>query len=322
MTVYPNLLATNEPMNDQEILLALARELQHHFTSFVEAFHDLFDESEAWKKDESEKRAEQHLENYNDARRRLRLTVGQASVLHLPGAEHKRERWFLQQVLLEEAPLDKLFRSLGQRNSLHFSEEELNPIVEEYLSWFSYLDYAQAKLEGAVLVVNAGELPPDLMHFVTEIQECYAFQRYTAVYALCRTALEAGLLPVYRANQLAHPDSRNSQYVRKRIEGTKMKSEKKKRLTAYSQLYSNLTLDDFSPSLEQMITRLCWLSNYSKAKVGDELLRSLLHDIRDRGNSMIHANMTANRQSARQMMIDLFQALHALHEVESQSDDL
>lgn len=307
-------------MDDNDELLALARELDEHFSGFVQAFTNYHDPSEAWRKEEASEKVGRHLEGYNDARRRLRLLVGETSVLKLPGPEHKRERWFLQQVLLEESPIDQFLRKLEVRNPLHFTDDELEPIVEEYLSWFSYLDYAQAKLVGAVLVVNAGELPADLMHFVYEIQECYAFQRYTAVYALCRTALEAGLLPVYQANRLDHPDSANSRYVRERIDNTKLKSWRKEMLTKNRELFSHLTLDDFSPTLDQMITRLCWLPNYSKAKVGDGKLRDVLHDIRRRGNSLIHANRTADRQSAKRMMHDLLQALHTLYEVEPHQD--
>lgn len=308
-------------MSDSDELLALARELDEHFSGFAQSFVDYRDPSEAWREEELLEEARRYLEGYNDAHRRLRLLVGETSILKLPGPEHKRERWFLQQVLVGESPLDRLLLKMDVQNPLHFTEDELEPIVDEYLSWFSYLEYAQAKVAGAVLVVNAGELPPDLMHFVHEIQECFAFKRYTAVYALCRTALEAGLLPLYRVNRLDHPDSRNSQYVRGKINGTRMSPKKKKRLTAYDQLYSHLTLDDFSPTLEQMITRLCWLPNYSGARVGEEWLRNVLHSIRDRGNSLIHANTTADRASARQMMNDLFQALHALYEIDVHTEE-
>lgn len=244
------------------------------------------------------------LDEYDAARRRLRILVHEHSELLLPEAEHTEARLVLQASLLGEMPLDRLMAGEDGSQRIDFSEEELAPVVEEYLSRFSYLEYAQNKLNGAFLVVKAESLPETASHFVDEIVECFAFERYTAVYALARVALESAIRGVYLENGLANPDSLNARLVREK----------------YLMSGRKLTLDDFSPSLDQMIRRLCTLRPYQSAVVetgltGTEPLEALLHRIREGGNSILHGNRVATRATARTMMHDLFRGLHALHEI-------
>ena len=274
-------------------------------------------DSEFWRRDQ----LPGLLDTYDDTRRRLRLLVEDTSVLTLPGPEYALERGVLQEALLGELPLDRLLASDQPGNSLSFTTEELEPLGEQMLTWFSHYDYAQNRLSGAVLVLNAGAFGGDAAVFVDEIVECYAFERYTAVYALCRTALEASLRPVYQAHGLADPDSASSRHVGEKIRRQRYPDWKKRRYTDEDRLY----VEDFSPDLDQMITRLCWLDPFSRATVsrgltGAEPLRHVLHSIRDRGNSIIHAYRTADQASARDMMRDLFAALHVVYEARVDED--
>ena len=296
-------------MPDREDVITLARELQEKHDEVVSFF---VDGGEAWRRPS----IEEALEEYHALRRRLKIAVGEMNVVVLPGAEYAGERRTIQNALANELPLDWLHERVGVSSRIFFEIDELEPIAEEYLSWFSQYDYARARLESAVLVLNAGDVPEIFSHYVREVQECFAFQRYTAVYALSRTTLEAGLLPIYQQNRLDKPDSENAQRVRSSILSTRSPDWRKRHLTEDKNLFSSLSIDDFSPSLDQMITRLCWLPRYSAAKVREERLRDVLHRIRDRGNSLIHGRRTADRATAKEMMHDLFRSLHVIYEVE------
>lgn len=305
-------------MSTEAELVAVAHELLETQLDVVKAMLALKRPEDAEAKAAAVKVAAERFQALDDVRRRLRLLVAGDQVVYMPN--HDMERGVINEALRYEMPLDKYLASRDIDVRVDFDWEDIEPIAEDHLMGFSEIDYAYARVQGAVLVVRAGELPGDLLHFIDEIQECFAFERHTAVYALCRVALEAALLHVYRLNGLDHPDTSNSMHVRERINGRPMKPYRKKFLTEDPRLYSDLTLDDFSPTLDQMITRLCWLSRYSAAKVGDEWLSAVMHRIRDRGNSLLHANRTAGKESAVGMMDDLFRALHVLYEVEPHLD--
>ena len=273
------------------------------------------------------KRGEEDLErvvaalaSYDDARRRLRLLIADTPALTLPGAEHAFSRGILQEVLSESTPVDRVRKTLGIDGGLTFTDEELDPVAQNYLAWFSHWDYAQARLEGSVLVLRAGSLPGDLNHLISEIQECYAFQRGTAVVSLCRTALEVGLRPIYSVNHLHDPYSANSAYVRDKIYTTRARPGRKRHLTEDENLYSDKTADDFSPTIDQMITRLCWLPRYSEATVGERLLRDAMHHLRDKANAHVHGNASEDSVGPKPMMATLFQCLHALYEIDPHED--
>lgn len=302
-------------MPDNTELLALAREIEGHQVGFVAAISAYLDPSEQWKKEQSYAEAGGHLNAYNDARRRLRLLVADTPILKLPGHEHAKERGFLNAVLLNESLVDRFLSEAGARNPLDFDIEELEPLAEEYLAWFSHYEYARARLEGAVLVLNAGVLPDDFQEFVSEIQECFAFERYTAVCALCRTTLESGLLRVYAANQLDDRESANSKAVKDLVERNVEDKGLRKALTSRSNLFFSGTLDDERPTIFQMSERLCWLPAYRDAEAGDEPLREVLARVRKQGNDLIHAKWAGDYKAAKSLMTDLFRALHLLFEL-------
>lgn len=296
----------------EEELLALAVKIQE---LGQEILGIMLIDSESWKSD----RLGGLFGDYEDAHRRIRLLASETGTVNLPRAEHRQARKALQAALLRELPLDRLLAAEGATQRIDFTDEELEPVVERYHEWFSHYDYASNKLNGAFLVLRVERLPSEAAHFVDEIVECYAFKRYTAVYALARVALESSLRGIYRANGLADSDSTNSRSVRDRVRSSALSKDDKKRLTG-GRIYSKLTLDDFSPTLDQMIRRLCFLTSYGNATVisgmtGSEPLETLLNRVRDRGNSVLHGNRVADASSAREMMNDLFRAVHALHEV-------
>jgi len=306
--------------------------LKHDLLRLAATLQDLTDEilgillldSEAWK----EGLLPSLLDAYEEAQRELRVLVHDDAEVALPGPENEKARATIQRALLGELPVDLMLSEGHGRESFEFSDSEVEAVAQDFLSWYSHYDYARAKLGGASLVLAAGALPEEASGFVGEILECYAFQRYVAVYALARVAMEATLRAVYVREGLANPDSDASRRVRERIESSAdLDKGKRKGLlsrSAYARRsgseLSDLTLDDFSPRLFQMIQRLCFLDAYAAATVasgfsGREPLLGVLERIRQRGNSILHGNRTADRESARAMMRDLIRALHVVHEV-------
>lgn len=262
------------------------------------------------------------LEEHEDLHRRLRLLVRDEGQIHLTGPDDSWVRKTVQDALLCELPVDQLLSGESEGRAVDFTVEELEPVVEEFQVWFDPYTYANRKLNVAVLVLRAERLPPEAVEFVDEMIECYAFERYTAVYALARVALESSLRSVYVANGLADPESGNSRVVRERGRASGLP----KRFTNSKNLFSTLTLDDFSPTLDQMIRRLCYLDGYQSAVVPVEVTKSepleeVLDRIRRLGNSILHGNRVGDRESARVMMRDLFRTLHVLHEVQPQPGD-
>jgi hypothetical protein len=72
-----------------------------------------------------------------------------------------------------------------------FSESELDELGHELLySWVSHFEYAEALLDTASLLVDV-HLPADLVRYVSEARQCFAFQQYNAVVSLCRTIMES-----------------------------------------------------------------------------------------------------------------------------------
>ena len=298
------------------------QEIAFHLNDLnIEVLSILVEESEGWKKD----RVPELVEQYEDVHRRLRLLVHDVGEVNLPGLEHAKIRGIIQDALLYELPLDRILYNDDTRWPVNFTTDELEPVAKDFLTWFSHYRYAENKLNGAFLVLNARSLPPDASIFVSEIVECFAFEQYTAVYALGRVALETTLRSVYLANGLGDPDSSTSTIVRERVEASGLNHNRRRSLWKPDNLYSKLSLDDFSPNLNQMIERLCFLDRYRTASVSvgsktkmldEEPLSDVLHRIRDRGNSLLHGNRTGDRASAREMMRDLFRALYTLYEVE------
>lgn len=73
---------------------------------------------------------------------------------------------------------------------LTFDEFEIDQIGSDSLySWISHVEYVEGMLETSPLVADV-RLPSDLVGLVSEARQCFAFQQYTAVVALCRTILE------------------------------------------------------------------------------------------------------------------------------------
>lgn len=76
------------------------------------------------------------------------------------------------------------------------NEEKLDELAfSEFYSWFGPSIYFWNLLEIGVLIVDK-KVHAKVEKFVDEARQCYAFERYNAVYSICRTMIEAALRDV------------------------------------------------------------------------------------------------------------------------------
>lgn len=70
--------------------------------------------------------------------------------------------------------------------------EEFAALAPKLYEWFSHYEYIEGLYEIGSLIV-AVSVPPTLVSYLDEARQCYAFQQYNAMNALCRTVLEIAL---------------------------------------------------------------------------------------------------------------------------------
>jgi hypothetical protein len=78
----------------------------------------------------------------------------------------------------------------------HMSFEEEDDLIYDFLySWLRPTSYINDLCDIGSLVIGV-PVPDHLHDFVDQARQCYAFQQYQAVYALCRTILEVAVRDV------------------------------------------------------------------------------------------------------------------------------
>jgi len=90
--------------------------------------------------------------------------------------------------------IDLIWAELNQE--IHWEEfnwDEIEHLAEKhFLIWGSHLDYTRHYLSISSLILGIN-VPDILKAFVLEAKYCFAFEKYIAVYALCRTILETSI---------------------------------------------------------------------------------------------------------------------------------
>src|SRR5690606_1002874 len=138
-----------------------------------------------------------------------------------------------------------------------------------FYSWYSHFEYVEGLFRMGSLIAGVGDLPRELGGFIHEMRQCFVFQQYRAVYALCRTAVEVSVRDVYLRRGLANPYSSAFGRVERYVE----------------EHYPNLRdrVRKFSPSLFDMM-------NVLEMDPAFEPLGDALHSVRRTTNSLIHGN--------------------------------
>lgn len=165
---------------------------------------------------------------------------------------------------------------------------------EHFYSWFSGGEYAKALIKSQLLFLKAERVPKELIDFAKEIRSCFAFQRYIASYALCRTLFEIAVRGIFESNKLHRYET---EFAKPTIKYFNEKVKSKERST----------IDEFDPSLFDRIEILIMLTKFKN-------LKNDLHEVRTLGNSIIHENRTANKDTATEMIQKTFNLIHNLYE--------
>src|SRR5690606_33063529 len=115
-----------------------------------------------------------------------------------------------QKVLLDDPlPLEETLAGTPFSDLLkdELSLDELNDLADlHFHDWFSHYEYVSGMLEAGALVARVEATPPELDAFLQEVRQCYAFQQYLAVCALCRTAIEITLRHLVRLEGFFDPE--------------------------------------------------------------------------------------------------------------------
>ncbi len=117
---------------------------------------------------------------------------------------------------------DLVIRSLEEATRKKFNLEmtDWNELYEiasnELFSWFGPADYIQRLIEIGVLVIDI-VVPKELEVLVEEARRCFAFERYIAVYSICRTILEVSIRDIcLRIGKIQVIDDRKQFYEKYR----------------------------------------------------------------------------------------------------------
>lgn len=201
----------------------------------------------------------------------------------IPAKASASTRAMIQEILLTgKSPIDRVFEETALAEFFDYTpdSDDLEELAKEhFLSWFSHYDYVYAILETAALVLKSDKLPDDLLKFLSEIRQCYAFQQYLASILLCRTSLELGLYHKCIAEE---------------------------RLPEYNPSIKSY-VEDFVPTFSIMREKLSVLGDF---KEFDLPLRDLYHEL----SRYIHGQHHTNKNIARDLITRTFKMLHDLYE--------
>jgi len=96
-----------------------------------------------------------------------------------------------------------------QLNLEGLDDDEINELSDILHSWFSHYEYIEALYDIGSLIIGIS-VPPQLITYVSEARQCYAFQQYNAVYALCRMIIEtAARHNCERKRKISKPNNQN-----------------------------------------------------------------------------------------------------------------
>lgn len=222
------------------------------------------------------------------SKKELRTLLGPEGgpIVNLPGAAAERARKVLNDIA-RQAPLDieVFFAEAGLSDLLDdkLTLNETDDIGHDvFYSWFSHHEYVEGLYEIGSLILAAGALPANLSTFVQEARHCYAFQQYSAVFALSRTILEIALRDLCLKHGVLEQDQGNIKQLKTRF-----------------------------LSLYDMVTDIC-------AKVpAFAVLQEELNGIRAKSNYIVHGNRPVTGKEAKSILHDALHAVHRLYEIDS-----
>jgi len=240
-----------------------------------------------------------YITEWNNVKKQIRLATLETSVSCIPGSENKEIRTIIQKINLDEKlPFEKIFTGtvFERLFETELNNDEICDLESDvFYSWFSGYDYVKELYNVGTLIAGVGNLPSHLSAFVDEMRVCYVFQRYLAVYTLCRAVIEISIRDLYKKNNLNDKKSVNYCQVKKLISRNSRKFKVK----------------PCDPTLYQMIEMLTTLNSYKH-------LADKLHDIRKNTNHIVHGDIDAQGYKPMEIIKKTLQLVHDLYEIKEE----
>ena len=237
-----------------------------------------------------------HIAEWAKVKKQIRLAKIETSISCMPGSVNKEIRTTIQKIKLgEKLPFEKIFNGtvFEELFETELCDGEINHLEPNlFYSWFSGYDYVKALYEVGTIITGVDDLPSNLSMFVDELRLCYVFQRYLAVYTLCRTVIDITLRDVYKKNNLNDQKSENYIRVKELI----------------SRADPNFRFPNHDPTLYQMIKMVTSLHPYGH-------LGYTLDDIREKTNHIVHGDIDVQGYHSTEIIRTTLQSLHDLYEV-------
>jgi len=241
--------------------------------------------------------AMEYLAEWIKVKKQIRSASLNSSIFCMPGPEMEEVRTIIQKINFDEKlPFEKIFigTPFEELFDTELNDDDVADLESDmFYSWFSGYDYVIDLYSVGGLIVGVGDLPKSLSPFVDELRLCYVFQRYLAVYTLCRAVIEITISDLYKKNKLNDSNSENYIRVKKLI----LLIDPKFRFPKYD------------PTLYQMTKMLTSLYSY-------EHMRDILDDIREKTNPLVHGNLDISGGKHEEIIKVTLQAVHDLYEVE------
>ena len=216
---------------------------------------------------------------FADTKKSIQTYLIENPSVQLPGEDAAAARSILSRVASgDQLPGEKAFT--GQLVDCDLDDDELEELgAQELYSWISHVEYANGLFKAGALIANCGSLPNTLQTLLGEARQCYAFQQYNAVCALCRAILDVSVKDIATQCGVLRQDEDNVvQLVRRRHE----------------------TLND-------LINALTHRPSFSH-------LREPLHNIRRSTNPVVHGGRSASEDSASATLGATLITVHRLYE--------
>lgn len=252
--------------------------------------------SEGKEEDSAFKQAIECLAEWAKVKKQIRSATLNSSILSMPGSENNEIRTMIQTINLgEKLPFEKIFSGTAFEDLLdsELNEDEITSLESDmFYSWFSGYDFVKDLYSVGGLIVGVGDLPTILSPFVDELRLCYVFQRYLAVYTLCRAVLEITISDLYKKNKLNDVKSENYIRVKKLISETDPK----------------FRFPKHDATLYQMSKMLTSLDSY-------EHMRDTLDNIREKTNPIVHGDLDVRNDMHEEIIRITLKAVHDLYEV-------
>lgn len=247
------------------------------------------------------------LNEYRESKKELLLYLFDKPIQITDSKHFAEVRKRLQRLTLNGDPFlpDKSFddekfnKALNMFKDLlepEFSSEEIDDLAWKYFyDFFSGQDYVLHKMKSQLLFLQTERLPENFKAFITEIQECFIFQKYIAATVLCRTVLEIAIRDLFKQNKLSSEKSRYWPEIEPFFQ--KKREENK-----------SFFIEDFDPTLNERMNIMSLVEKFSP-------YTKEMHEVRTLGNSIVHGNRISNRETCSEMIKKTFLLIHHLYEV-------